>query len=377
VDYSFIESDKKLENICRELLKEEAIGVDLESDSLHSFREKICLIQLTSSHGAFLIDPFKISNMTPFVQVLENPKVKKVLHGADYDIRSLDRDYQARVQNLFDTEIACRFLGIKERGLASLLKRYFNVALNKKFQKEDWSKRPLNSEMIAYAVGDVTYLLELHHILSQALEEKGRLSLAIEEFNILTQVRYENNRNSPLFEKFKGAGKLDNRTLAVLEKLLQMRLALAQKKDRPLFKIISNASIMTLALIKPLSIEGISETKALSSKQGEMYGKLCLTAIKEAMNMDEQDLPVYPVKTRYRKDAQVEKRIKQLKKMRKKYSQDLDIEHGFLLNNALIEDIAIKNPNNTEELENLNTIRCWQIKMLGEAILNRNRAAAQ
>lgn len=377
MNYTFIESDKQLEKLCQEFLKEEVIGVDLESDSLHCFREKICLIQVASRYRAFLIDPFKISNMTPFVRVLENPKINKIFHGADYDIRSLDRDYQVRVQNLFDTEIACRFLGIKERGLASLLKRYFNVTINKKFQKEDWSKRPLNEEMIAYSVEDVAYLLELQQILSPALEEKGRLSWAEEEFNILTQVRYENNHSSPLFEKFKGAGKLDNRTLAVLEKLLQMRLVLAQKKDRPLFKIISNASLMNLALTKPLTIENIVGTKALSPKQAEMYGKLCLTVIKEAMNMDEQELPVYPVKKRYIKDEQVEKRIKQLKKMREKYSRELDIEPGFLLNNALIEDIAIKNPNTLEDLENLNTIRDWQIEVLGETILSQNRVVVQ
>ncbi len=84
--------------------------------------------------------------------------------------------------------------------------------------------------------------------------------------------------------------------------------------------------------------------------------------------MDEQELPVYPVKKRYIKDEQVEKRIKQLKKMREKYSRELDIEPGFLLNNALIEDIAIKNPNTLEDLENLNTIRDWQIEVLGEVI---------
>jgi ribonuclease D len=369
LDYSFIDSDKKIEQVCRNLLKEEVIGVDLESDSLHSFREKICLIQVATRHQAFLIDPFKINNMAPFVRVLENSKVKTVFHGADYDIRSLDRDYQARVKNLFDTEIACRFLGIKERGLASLLKKHFNVTINKKFQKEDWAKRPLDPEMIAYSVGDVAYLLELHHIISRALEEKGRLSWAEEEFSILAGVRHENNHKSPLFEKFKGAGKLDKRTLAVLEKLLQMRVALGHKKDRPLFKIISNASIMNLALIKPLSIEKILEKRILSPKQIGMYGKLCVAAVNEAMNLDEQELPVYPVKKRYRKDKQVEKRIKKLKKMREEYSRVLDIEPGFLLNNALIEDIATNNPNDPEELADINTIRRWQIKALGETII--------
>ena len=372
MNYSFIESDKELEQVCQDLMKEEVIGVDLESDSLHNFREKICLIQVGTRHQAFLADPFKIQNMTPFARVLENPDIIKVFHGADYDIRSLDRDYQAEVKNLFDTEIACRFLGIKERGLASLLKKYFNVMINKKFQKEDWSQRPLDSEMVEYSVGDVAYLLELHHILTQALKEKGRLSWAMEESHIQTKVRYGNNHSSPLFEKFKGAGTLDRRSLAVLENLLQMRLELAQKKDRPLFKIISNSSIMDLALMKPLTVEKIMNSKTLSPKQALMYAKLCVAAIKEAMNLNEQDLPSYPKKKGYKKNVQVEKQIKKLKTMRNKYSKDMNIEPGFLLNNALIEEIAIKNPQTREELGNLNSIRQWQLDVLGEAIFEQN-----
>lgn len=180
-----------------------------------------------------MIDPFEINPAPFFIRVLESRDVMTVFHGADFDIRSLDREYQARVQNLFDTEIACRFLGVRERGLGALLKKYFNVDANKKFQKEDWSRRPLSPEMIEYSVLDVTHLIELQDILSCRLEEKGRLAWAREEFDIQATVRYELNHNLPLFLKFKGAGKLDNRSLAVLESLLGMRLCIAEKKICP------------------------------------------------------------------------------------------------------------------------------------------------
>nr|MDA3791685.1 ribonuclease D [Desulfobacula sp.] len=125
--YKFIESDAELTDVCEGLLKEKIIAVDLEADSMHCFKEKICLIQIASAKEAFLIDPFKIKEVSSFLNLLENNDVIKVFHGADFDIRSLDRDYKVQVNNLFDTEIACRFLGIKERGLAALLKRNFNV----------------------------------------------------------------------------------------------------------------------------------------------------------------------------------------------------------------------------------------------------------
>ncbi|MBU1343094.1 MAG: HRDC domain-containing protein [Proteobacteria bacterium] len=368
--YKFIESDEELKDVCDGLLTEKRIGVDLEADSMHCLKEKICLIQIASAREAFLIDPFEIKEMTPFIDVLENKDVMKVFHGADFDIRSLDRDYQAQVNNLFDTEIACRFLGIKERGLGALIKRNFNVDVDKKFQKVDWAKRPLDQEMIEYSVGDVAYLDELHGIIHARLVEKGRLSWAKEEFEIQAKVRYENNHAFPLFVKFKGAGKMDNRSLAVLENLLQARLLIAQKKDQPLFKILSNPSLMTLAHEKPVTIDQMMTIRALSKKQMDMYGNLCLDAIIKAKNLEHKALPSYPKTPRPRKDYQVQDRIERLKKMREKLSASIGIEPGFLLNNMVISAIAVKKPSTPEALLKIENVRQWQVEAMGEKIIS-------
>ncbi len=370
MNYKFIESEKELQQVCEDLLKEKIIGVDLEADSMHCFKEKICLIQIATQKQAYLIDPFEIKAAPFFIRVLENSDVMTVFHGADFDIRSLDREYQARVKNLFDTEIACRFLGVRERGLGALLKKHFNVDANKKFQKEDWSKRPLSPEMIEYSVGDVTHLIELQDILKRQLMEKGRLSWAEEEFEIQTQVRYEGNHSFPLFLKFKGAGKMDNRSLAVLENLLQMRLALAEKKDLPLFKVISNASIMTMAFEKPASVDRMIQMRVLSPKQAGMYGNLCVDAVVRALNLAHKDLPSYPKMRRPKRDERAEARIERLKKMRESLSIAMDMEPGLLLNNSAIEGIAVKNPETSEDLLQINTIRRWQVEAMGDHIFS-------
>jgi len=370
LNYKFIESDIELKNVCDALLSEKIIGVDLEADSMYCFKEKICLIQIATATEAFLVDPFKIKDFSPFITVLENKDVMKVFHGSDFDIRSLDRDYQTRVNNLFDTEIASRFLGIKERGLAALLNRNFNVDTDKKYQKADWSKRPINQGMIEYSVGDVAYLVALQDIIHQNLVAKGRLSWAKEEFEIQAQVRYENNHLLPLFMKFKGAGKIDNRSLAVLENLLQVRLKIAQKKDQPLFKIMSNASLITMACEKPVTIDQMLKIRAISSRQTDMYGKLCAEAIVKAVNLDNKELPSYPKTRRPRKDARVQERIERLKKMREKLSQSVGMEPGFLLNNAVIGAIAAKNPETSEDLLKIEQVRHWQVEAIGENIIS-------
>ena len=370
MNYKFIESNEELENVCVDLLKEKVIGVDLEADSMHCFKEKICLIQIATAKQAFLIDPFEIKEVSPFLKVLENNDVIKIFHGADFDIRSLDRDYHIKVNNLFDTEIACRFLGIKERGLAALLKRNFNVDADKKYQKADWSKRPLKKGMIEYCVGDVAYLTKLHDIIHKKLVAKGRLLWANEEFQIQEQVRYENNHSLPLFKKFKGAGKIDNRSLAVLENLLQLRIKIAEKKDQPLFKIISNASLMTMAHKKPVTIDQMLEVRALSPKQADMYATQCVKAIVAAINLDHAALPSYPRIRRPKKDNSVEERIKRLKKMREKLSITIGMEPGFLLNNALIGSIAFKKPATLKDLLKIEHIRHWQKEAIGSDIIS-------
>ncbi len=356
------------------LLKEEKIGVDLEADSMYCFKEKICLLQISSAKNVFLIDPFELKDISPFLKVLENKDVSKVFHGADFDIRSLDRDYKARVNNLFDTEIAARFLGFIKRSLADLLKKNFNIAVNKKFQKENWAKRPLAQEMIEYSVKDAAYLVPLYEIIKNQLIEKKRFLWAKEEFKAQEQVRYKNYNILPLYKRFKGAGKIDKRTLAVLENLLQLRMKIAQKKDKPLFKIMSNQSLMTKAVKKPVTINKVLQIKAVSKRQADMYSKLSVDAIAKAMNQDDKELPLYSKPDiREKTTAKAKANIKRLKKIREKKSCSMGIEPGFLQNNTLISSIAYKEPAAIEDLLKINSIRQWQVKAMGNDILSSLR----
>jgi ribonuclease D len=369
VVYQFVTTDKDLAQVCRKLEPCEIIGVDLEADSMHCFLEKICLIQIAGPNQAWLVDPFLINDFSPFSQILENPEIIKVFHGSDFDVRSLDREFSVEIENLFDTEIACRFLNIKARGLGALLKSYFDIDVDKKYQKVDWSRRPLKDEMIAYSVGDVATLVELHDLLKHRLEKIGRLAWAEEEFDLQARVKYESNHLRPLFKKFKGAGKLDNRSLAVLEHLLEVRLCQAEKKDLPPFKIMSNQSIMTMVQRRPASVEAILKYRALSPKQAGMYGQLCVKAIETALALPHRELPSYPRTRMPRKTSQVLGRIDALKKMREAASRALAMEPGFLINNNMIAAVAADKPSSQDDLLQIPGMRNWQVEALGDRIM--------
>ena len=117
-----IEKASDLRRIAKYVRTRGVIGVDLEADSMFHYQEKVCLVQMASNDQTFLIDPLALKDLSPLAPVFADPDVRKVFHGADYDIRSLYRDFGIEVHSLFDTQIAARFLGFRETSLASLLK---------------------------------------------------------------------------------------------------------------------------------------------------------------------------------------------------------------------------------------------------------------
>ena len=368
-EYKYIDSNNGFDKFFETIKLEKIIAVDIEADSMHHFKEKVCLIQIAGTEDACVLDPLKVNDFSKLKILMEDETIKKVFHGSDFDIRSLDREYNIRVNNLFDSEIACKFLGSKERGLAALLKKYFKVNQDKKFQKKDWSQRPLPDEMISYSIVDVLYLIELAGILTQKLKEKKRLEWAEEEFVRQTQVRYADNSSEYYFMKFKGAGKMDRKTLAVLESLLAMRMKIAEKKDLPLFKVLGAGDIAEIAFKKPGTLKYLQATGILTKRQISMYGEQCVGAVNKALAVDEEKMPLYPRNKALRLNNTEHKKIKQLKKMREKRGEDLMMEQGFLINNALITKLAIKNPLTKKELESIQPIRNWQVEALSDDIL--------
>jgi ribonuclease D len=192
-----IEKDADLNKIVAELQKEPAIGVDLEADSMFHYQEKVCLLQISTHTLNIVIDPLSVQDLSPLAPVFGDARIRKVFHGADYDIRSLYRDFGIEVHSLFDTQVASRFLGARETGLASLLKMRFDVSSDKRYQKKDWSQRPLSAAMLTYAVQDICYLLPLAGILERELMEKGLLFCVEEECEQLSGVRPNSSRNRP------------------------------------------------------------------------------------------------------------------------------------------------------------------------------------
>jgi ribonuclease D len=343
----------------------ETIGVDVESDSMFHYKEKVCLIQISVPGVNILIDTLLQKDLSSLLPVFSNPLIRKIFHGADYDIRSLHRDFGIEVNSLFDTQIAARFLGMPQTGLSSCLENLFGIVLEKKYQKKDWSVRPLPKEMIQYAVKDTLYLLRLAQTLEKRLISNGRLSWVEEECALLSRVRSLSPGTEPSYLKFKGAYKLDPRSLAVLDEILKWREAAALKKDVPPFKIIGNHQVMELVEKKPT---GIEELEGLSPKQANRFGKIILEAIHTALEIPDHKLTVFPKLKKPRQGAALLKKVHVLKEWRDRYGKEMELDPSIICPNALIQSIAGVTVCTIEELKDLTEMRKWQRDLYGEEI---------
>ncbi len=348
---------------------EPVIGFDLEADSLFHFQEKVCLLQFSTPDRVFLIDPLTIEDLSSLGPVFDAEGIVKVLHGSDFDLRSLDRDFGIHVRALFDTQLAAAFLGLKETGLGSLLASRFNVQAEKKFQKGDWSIRPLPGDMLKYGAVDTAYLLALYRMLRNELSEKGRLHWVEEECLILSAVRYTPPDKEFLFLRLRGAGHLDPRGLAVAEELLKLRMDLARRKDRPPFKVFGNQPILEMARKRPVAIEELYSMPGMSKGQIKSLGPKIIRCIQKALQLPESELPAYPHGKSPRPGPEAMKRLKRLKVWREKRAKELNLDPSVLFTNAQLLAISNVRPGKPEDLGQIEGVRLWQRKEFGEEIV--------
>ena len=169
-----VETPADLSTMLNRLKSQSMIAVDTESNSLYAYQEQVCLIQISDTDTDYIVDALAFDDFPELGAIFANPGQEKVFHGADYDIGTLRRDYGFEFANIFDTMIASRILGIKHYGLANLLSERFDVHLNKKMQKYDWGRRPLNREALDYARLDTHYLIALRDQLKREIDHRGR-----------------------------------------------------------------------------------------------------------------------------------------------------------------------------------------------------------
>jgi len=382
MDVLYIDRPERADDVTRALEGGSSIALDSEAAGFHRYSDRVCLLQLSVPSGkTFLLDPLAFDPSDLLRPVLEDPGVEVLMHGADYDLRLLDRDLGIRLSGLFDTQVAASLLGETGLGLSALLERHLGIVLPKKYQRADWAIRPLPEEMLEYAAGDTLHLHDLVQILREGLEARGRMAWAKEEFARLEEVRWdEADENRDPVLRVKRAWELDGRAVARLREALQWRDAQARARDRAPFRVAGDPALVSAAVAGPGSrdelgrIAGFPPALAHSSAGDQLLERF---AAIDSCSADE--LVPHPPRERKgpgRPLPEEEELAERLKVARNRTAEALGLDRGTVLSNGIIAEIARLAPTDREALLEIPGIRRWQVEVAGDDLLSVLRKGA-
>jgi ribonuclease D len=341
----WVNTQPLLQKMMDDLVTQSRVAVDTESNSLHAFREQVCLLQFSSTNADYLIDPLVLKDLSLLAPIFSNPKMEKIFHAAEYDLVCLRRDFGFSFANLFDTMHAARVLGYPAVGLDKLLNDKFKIQTDKRHQKANWAARPLTKEQIHYARLDTHYLFDLRDVLEKELREKDRLEFAKEDFTracLFDKQKLKLNNES--WERFSSRKDLSLRDLTILAQLCKWRDVEAEKLNRPVYKVIMDDTLVMVSKNLPQHKVDLSAL-GLSEKQIHLWGDAVLTAVRHGVSaplVERRQLEV-------RNDAYL-RRLEKLKIWRKKIGLEMGVESDVILPKPYVSALAENPPKNLDEL---------------------------
>jgi ribonuclease D len=363
-------------DLAADLSLQSLIAVDTESNSLHAYREQVCLIQFSTASTDYLVDPLALHDLSPLAPIFANPNIEKIFHAAEYDLICLKRDFGFLFANLFDTMVAASILGKPEIGLASILESEFGLNLDKRFQRANWGQRPLSPELIAYARLDTHYLIILRNQLLDELHQADRWPLAEEDFTRLCLIsnrapenggrnntRNGNKANHEPCWRISGANELTPQQAAVLQELCSYRNQVARSIDRPLFKVISDESLLSIAAATPKTLDALSRLPGMTPGQIRRHGNALLQAVERGLHAPALEYMRIP-----RPDDQFLSRVDRLRQWRKKTAQEIGVKSDVVLSRDLLFTLAEQNPRTREELDRLLIDVPWRRERFGDQV---------
>ena len=355
-----VQTRPALVDLVNDLGRQGRIAVDTESNSLHAYRERVCLIQFSTPQTDYVLDPLALEDLSALGPVFASPSIEKVFHASEYDILCLRRDFGFSFAAIFDTMQAGRILGRRQAGLDRLLEEKFGVKMNKRFQKADWAVRPLSRELLLYARLDTHYLIPLRDMLQAELAARGLWQLAQEDFELARQPNGARPKpEQPAWARYRARRELGPRELTVLDALLAWRDQAASMLDRPAFKVMDDERLIEIALAKPATRPELADI-GLTSRQMQNWSEAILTAVAAGAKA-----PLVKGRALPRPNEAYLKRLDRLKDWRKKAAARMDVESDVVLPRQLMLALAEQGP---AELGSILGVSPWRLQHFGDDI---------
>jgi len=368
-----VSSPESLQILADKLRGVSGIGVDTESDSFHAYREKTCLIQISTADDDYVIDPIAVPDLSALRSVFASPTVCKVFHAAENDVAGLRRDFGFEVRSIFDTMAAARILGLPRFGLGDLLSEHYGVDSDKRLQRYEWGRRPLAKAALEYAAMDSHYLLPLSQILATRLEEVARLEEAQEEFQRLESATARERVFDPEgWWRIKGAYGLAPVERAILRELYIWRDGQASALDRPPFRVAPDAALLAVAGQQPQDLAALPQVSGLPESIARRHGSALIAAVARGLAAP----PPQPRRTPRPDDAVLE-RYEALRRWRRLKAEERGVLPDVVISNAVLQAVAERQPRTLADLDALCLLGPWKLQTYGADLLVAGTAAAQ
>jgi len=370
-----VDSDAALRKLADDLLGERAIAIDTESNSLYAYRERLCLIQISSGLGDVLVDPLAGLDLTPLVPVFADPGIVKVFHDAEYDILTLKRAHAFEFTSVFDTKVAAMSLGRQNLGLAAALEEHFGVRLDKRLQRSDWGMRPLTEEQKQYARLDTHYLLELARKLRAAVVAAGPLhvlEVTAECRRLAALVPPPRQFDPDAWAGLRGAEQLDPQGRRRLRELFLMRERIAEDRDVPPFKVAGNDLLVEIARRAPRDADELAAVPGMTPRLAERLAPPVLGALRRAARLR-------PIAALPRQEGEgavaltpAQRRVyDRLRSWRKLTAASRKVDASLIVPRQLLLDLAAVRPvpRTREALLETGLLEPWRVEHYGDGIL--------
>jgi len=336
---TLITAREHLEEVCVELAKCPRLAFDTESNGFYAYKERVCLVQISSPTDDYIVDPIAVAELDALGPLFADPKIEKLFHAGEYDVLCLKRDYGFTFSNLYDTMIAARVLGIKELGLAAAIERHFGLVISKKLQRADWGKRPLTHEMLKYAQGDTHFLMRVADEQKKALIEKGRWDDALESFRELEKLEPTIRNFDPEgYWKLVGRQEIGGAAMAALKEIWLYREQHAEARDRAPFRVMPEDLMARIAQAMPETKEALAAVKGMGPYILERFGSGLLACVERGRAAPPVTRPPLPERRRMGED---EFRIfEALRAWRKERGERDKVEPVVILSSESLRQIA-------------------------------------
>ena len=270
----------------------EALALDTEFERSRTYYPRLGLIQACDGEAVYLIDPLALPRLDPFLEVLRERHVLKILHASSEDIEVFYHLGRTLPRPLFDTQIAAPFAGYGYApGYQRLVNRTLSVEVTKAETRSNWLQRPLRRSQLIYAAEDVIYLLPLYRTLQRRLAEMGRDQWVREEIEKSLDPRRFDVTGDSISRRIPQAWELGPRSLEVLQRLCVWREEQARTRDLPRRFILHDAVLLEIARKHPTSSRVLKTIRGLPATVIAHYEDTLINVIRGALGVSKNELP--------------------------------------------------------------------------------------